>query len=203
MKIAHLGATGYVGSRVLAEALRRGHQVTALARHVNGLEARQGLHMMAVDLHQREAMLAVLKAQDGLIVTVKSGNFAPDMLIDLMRNSGLPLVLVVGGAGSLRTSSGLDLVDTPDFPEQWKPEALAARVLLQRLREENALDWRFISPAATLVPGVRTGTFRLGGDDLLLDAQGESRISLDDLAVAVLDEIEQPQHLRCHFTVAY
>ncbi|MDB5813830.1 MAG: NAD-dependent epimerase/dehydratase [Rhodocyclales bacterium] len=203
MKIAHLGATGYVGSRVLEEALHRGHEVTVLARNAHTLAARPRLHTLALDLHERSALLDALLDHDALIVTVKSRNFAPHTLIDLLNASGIPRTLVVGGAGSLRTAGGQDLVDTADFPAQWKPEALAARALLQALRDEYELDWRFLSPAAQLMPGARTGTFRLGADELLCDVQGESRISLEDLAVAVLDEIETPRHTRQRFTLAY
>jgi putative NADH-flavin reductase len=148
-------------------------------------------------------MRAILVDHDALIVTVKSQNFAPQTLIDVLKTSGIPRALIVGGAGSLRVAGGQDLVDTTDFPAQWKPEALAARALLQALRGEHELDWTFLSPAAHLVPGARTGRFRLGADELLCDEQGESRISLEDLATAALDEIESPRHTRQRFTLAY
>jgi len=110
---------------------------------------------------------------------------------------------VVGGAGSLEVAPGLQVVDTPDFPEQWKQSALGAREALNLLRKENSLNWTMLSPAAFLQPGERTGKFRLGTDQLLADAQGESRISVEDYAVAMIDELEHPAHARSRFTLAY
>jgi len=117
--------------------------------------------------------------------------------------SGVKRLLVVGGAGSLFVAPGVQLVDTPDFPAEWKAAALASRDALNRLREVQNLDWAFVSPAAHLEPGERTGVFRLGRDELVVDAQGHSRITVADLAVAIVDELERPQHLRQRFTAAY
>jgi hypothetical protein len=112
-------------------------------------------------------------------------------------------LLVVGGAGSLEIAPGLQVVDTPDFPPQWKESALGARDALELLKAEQGLDWTMLSPAALIEPGERTGRFRLGGDQLLVDGEGASRISLQDYAVAMIDELERPAHIGRRFTVAY
>jgi putative NADH-flavin reductase len=112
-------------------------------------------------------------------------------------------LLVVGGAGSLEVESGGQLVDTPQFPAEYKPEASAGRDFLQVLRSEQELDWTFLSPSALFVPGERTGKFRLGEDQLLVDDSGESKISFEDYAIALIDELMTPQHSRQRFTVGY
>ena len=124
-------------------------------------------------------------------------------IIDAVKRSGVKRLLVVGGAGTLEIAPGKRLVDQPDFPAQWKEGALRTAVFLDQLRGETELDWAFVSPAAMLAPGERTGSYRVGGDQLLTDSDGESRISLEDYAVAMLDEIELPQHHRKRFSVAY
>ena len=120
-----------------------------------------------------------------------------------MKQAGVPRLLVVGGAGSLEVAPGQQLLDQPGFPDEYRPAAEAMRDVLGSLREERTLDWSFLSPAAMLVPGERSGRFRIGGDELLVDAQGESRISVQDYAVAMIDELEQPAHSRKRFSVAY
>ena len=119
------------------------------------------------------------------------------------KQAGVPRLLVVGGAGSLEVAPGVALVDTPQFPAAYKAEALAGRAFLDTLRGEKALDWTFISPSALFEPGERTGSFRLGGDALLSDAAGQSRITMEDFAIALADEIETPAHPRQRFTVGY
>ena len=110
---------------------------------------------------------------------------------------------MVGGAGSLEAAPGVLVIDTPQFPEAWKATAEGARQALELLRQERTLDWTMLSPSAMLEPGKRTGQFRLGDDRLLVDANGESRISLEDYAVAMIDELEKPAHSRRRFTVGY
>lgn len=124
-------------------------------------------------------------------------------IIDAAKRSGVKRLLVVGGAGSLEIAPGKRLIDQPDFPAQWKEGALRTAAFLDQLLGETELDWAFVSPAAMLAPGKRTGTYRVGADQLLTDSDGESRISLEDYAVAMLDEIERPQHHRRRFSVAY
>ena len=115
----------------------------------------------------------------------------------------MPRLLVVGGAGGLEVAPGVQLIDTPEFPAQWKATAEGARQALALLRQETTLDWTVLSPSAHLEPGQRTGTFRTGTDGLLVDASGNSRISLEDYAVAMIDELEKPTHSRSRFTVGY
>jgi putative NADH-flavin reductase len=112
-------------------------------------------------------------------------------------------LLVVGGAGSLEVASGVQLVDTPEFPEPWKPASLAGREVLYILREETELNWTYLSPSMMIAPGERTGEFRLGTEQLLTDETGESHISVEDYAVAMIDELEEPKHIRQRFTAGY
>lgn len=124
-------------------------------------------------------------------------------IIAAVKQARAPRLLVVGGAGSLDVAPGVQLVDTPHFPPQWKQTAEGARDALRLLRKEPELDWTMLSPSALLERGIRTGKFRLGTDQLLADAAGESYISLEDYAVAMLDEFERPTHSRQRFTVGY
>lgn len=203
MKIALIGATGQVGSRILAEALQRGHQVSAIARQANTLASRAGLTPVALDVADSGKLAAALAGHDVAIVSVKYSVVDARPILKAIEQAGVPRVLVVGGAGSLQVAPGVDLVDTPDFPAAYKEEALAAREILRLLRAGTALDWSLVSPSALLQPGERTGKFRIGGDQLLVDAQGNSRVSLEDLALALVDELESPKHSRQRFTVGY
>ncbi len=203
MKVALIGATGYVGSRIREEALSRGHSVTAIARNVDTLQPQSGLRPVVLDLADCNALAELLTKHDAAIVAVKYHAVDPRTIIAAARQSGVTRVLAIGGAGSLQAASGTDVVDTPDFPEHLKTEARAARDFLQMLREEPSLDWTYLSPSALLKPGTRTGGYRIGGDQLLVDGQGVSSISLEDLAKAIVDELEQPKHLRQRFTIGY
>lgn len=201
MQVALVGATGNVGSRVLAELVRRSHAVTAIARNPGtapaGVTAKRG------DLADGAALAALLKGHDAAISAVHFTGTDPRALIEAVKAAGVPRYLVVGGAGSLEIAPGARLVDTTDFPAAHKAEALAGAAFLDVLRGETALDWTFLSPSALLVPGERTGRFRLGTDRLLADAQGNSTISIEDYAVALIDELERPAHSRRRFTVGY
>jgi putative NADH-flavin reductase len=150
---------------------------------------------------------------DAVISAYSPGRDVPDIyqqhvsgyrkIIDGVKEAGVKRLLVVGGAGSLEVAPGVQLVDTPQFPEQWKAGALAAREVLYLLRDESELEWTFLSPSNMIAPGERTGRFRLGTDQLLTDANGQSWISLEDYAVAMLNELEDPKHIRQRFTVGY
>jgi putative NADH-flavin reductase len=203
-KVAILGITGNVGSRVASELLARGHSVTGIARDPSKAQARAGLTLVAADATQRAALVPLLKGHD---VVVSSTHFVGGIdaatLLAAAKEAGVPRVAVVGGAGSLEVAPGVALVDTPEFPAAYKAEASAGRVFLQALRSEQGLDWTFLSPSALFTPGERTGKFRLGGDQLLVDAQGNSHVSMEDFAIALADEIERPQHARQRFTVGY
>lgn len=206
MRIAILGATGRVGSRIVDEALRRGHTVTAIARQTATLADRPGLTRLDADITDvaDTAKLApALAGHDALVSAVRFAQAGPEPLLGLARQAGIQRVLVVGGAGSLQVAPGVQLVDTPTFPELYKAEALAGRDFLNALRAEEELDWTFLSPSALLEPGERTGSYRVGKDALLTDANGNSWISMEDFAVALVDELERHAHSRERFTVGY
>ncbi|MCR0981570.1 NAD(P)-dependent oxidoreductase [Roseomonas populi] len=202
MNIALIGATGNAGSRILAELSRRGHQVTAIARKAPGALP-EGARFQAGDANDPEAFAPLLRGHDAVVSSVHFTASDAEKLIAAVKAAGVARYLVVGGAGSLEVAPGLRLVDTPDFPAAYKAEATAGAAFLDRLRQEDVLDWTFLSPSAFFVPGERTGSFRLGGDSLLVDAKGESRISFEDFAIALVDELEAPKHSRRRFTVGY
>lgn len=203
-KVVVLGITGNVGSRIAQELLRRGHQVTGIARNVSNVAPQQGLHAQAADATQADALAPLLRGHDAIISATRFvGGSKAGTVIAAARQAGVLRVLVVGGAGSLETAPGVALVDTPEFPPAYKPEALAGREFLQTLQQEQELDWTFLSPSAEFRPGERTGQFRLGQNSLLVDAQGKSHISIEDYAIALVDELEKPGHSRQRFTVGY
>lgn len=216
MKIALVGATGFVGSHVLAEALQRGHQVRALVRDPQKLAPRDHLQVVKADATDPAAIADAVTGHDVLVSAYNGPRGQEDFaarylqgaraVIEGARRGRVPRLLWVGGAGSLEVAPGVQLVDTPQFPAEYRTEAKAARDALALLREEAALDWSFVSPAPLLAPGERTGRFRLGGDQVLMDSQDPSqpgRISVQDLAVAIVDELEKPAHTRRRFTLAY
>jgi len=213
MKVALIGATGYVGSRILSEALNRGHQVTAIVRNIEKLPPHPQLSAAKCDVSNGDAVTGVVVGRDAVISAFNPSRGGRDKntpqigairsLIDGMKKAAVKRLLVVGGAGSLEVASGLQLVDTPDFPPLWKAGSLATREVLNILRSEHELEWSFLSPSAILEPGQRTGQFRLGTDQLLVDRTGQSKISLEDYAMAMVDELENPKHIRQRFTVGY
>jgi putative NADH-flavin reductase len=212
MNIALIGASGYVGAALLDELLARGHHVSALVGHPEKLAARPGLRARKVDALDAAALAAALTGHDA-VISAFSGHAQHDVrgyyvagmraIITAAKQTAAPRLLVVGGAGSLYVAPGVQLVDTAEFPAQWKGTAEGARDALALLQAETALEWTMLSPAAELVPGERSGHFRLGGDALLSDAAGRSWISLQDYAVALVDELETPAHRRQRFSVAY
>jgi uncharacterized protein len=202
--IAILGITGRAGSRIANELLERGHTVTGIARNVAGVAPREGLAAKAGDATQADALAPLLPGHDAVVSATRfDGGSDAATLVAATRHAGVPRLLVVGGAGSLEVAPGVAVVDTPNFPAAYKAEASAGRVFLNALRSEKQLDWTFISPSAVFEPGERTGQFRIGGDGLLSDAAGHSRISMEDYAIALVDEIEAPAHSRQRFTVGY
>ncbi|CAM5399463.1 NAD(P)-dependent oxidoreductase [Streptomyces abikoensis] len=200
LKITVLGATGMAGSRITDEAVSRGHVVTAVARHHDAqAPARDGLHRVTADAAGDDLPLGA-----DVVVSALPARVALPLLPALVAGAAGRRLLFVGGAGSLRLPNGERVIDQPGFREEWKPEASAHVELLDALRAlPEDVDWTFLSPSALFLPGERTGTFRLGGDDLLAEADGTSRISAEDYAVALLDEIETPAHRRRRFTVGY
>jgi hypothetical protein len=191
-----------VGSRVLAELASRGHAVTAIARHPEKVEASPGVVARAGDVLDEAGLAALLAGHDAAISAVRFVTSDPARLIAAVKAAKVGRYLVVGGAGSLEVAPGVRLFDTPQFPPAYFPEAKAGGVFLDRLRAEADLDWTYLSPSALIAPGARTGAFRLGGDQLLV-RDGESRISAEDFAVALVDELERPAHSRRRFTVGY
>jgi uncharacterized protein len=202
MKIALIGATGNAGSRILAELSRRGHHITAIARHPEKLPALSGVTPLQADAGDVAGLAAAIKGHDAVVSSVHFTASDPRKLIAAVHQAGVPRYLVVGGAGSLEVAPGVKLIDTPQFPAIYKAGAAAGGVFLDLLRQEPVLDWTFLSPSAMFVPGERTGKFRLGRDQLLTNDKGSS-ISFEDYAIALADEIEKPAHSRQRFTVGY
>lgn len=214
MKIALIGATGFVGSAVLAELLQRDHQVTVLARHPAKLTPAPGLTVVQADAQNAAEVAQAVQGHDAVVSAYNPGWAVPDLhdqflrgaraIVSGVKAAGIKRLLVVGGAGSLFVAPGVQLVDTPEFPAEWKQGALAARQALTELQTESSLDWSFVSPPILLEPGERTGHYRLGSNEPLQDSAGGSgRISTTDLAVAIVDELEKARHLRQRFTVAH
>lgn len=214
MKITVIGATGFVGPDVVKEALARGHEVTAISRSGKNLPSDPHLTLATGDIHDSVWLAGAIKGQDAVISAYNPGWAESDLfakftqgsqqILGAIKSSGVKRLLVVGGAGSLEVAPGVELVDTAEFPANIKPGALGARALRNQLQaEEPTLDWTYLSPAAFLEPGPRTAQFRLGTTSLLMDGDKPASVSVADLAVAILDEIEHPQHIRQQFTVGY
>ena len=202
MKIALIGASGQVGSRILAELSSRGHSVTAIARDPTKIASLPGVTAVAGDIEATDDHAQTLKGHDAVISSVHFSASDPDKLLSAVKASGVRRYYVVGGAGSLEVAPGKLLVDTPEFPAIYKTEAQGGVDFLNKLKGEAGLEWTFLSPSAAFVPGERTGTFRLGQDQLLTNENGSS-ISFEDYAIALADEIETPMHVRQRFTVGY
>jgi putative NADH-flavin reductase len=201
--IALIGASGNVGSKILAEALNRGHNVTGIVRNPEKLPPQAGLTAKRGDVSDAKGLAALLAGHDAVISSLHFSASDPVLLLQAVRDSGVKRYLVVGGAGSLEVAPGKALVDTPDFPAAYKEEASKGRDYLALLRGVTDLDWTFLSPSAIIAPGERTGKFRLGGDQLLVGADGQSRISQEDYAIALIDELEKPAYRQQRFTVGY
>lgn len=202
-KIALIGATGRAGSQLLEEALRRGHSVTAIARDISKLAARAGVVSQRLDVLDATALQAAVAGHDLVISAAHFASIPASAVIGPVQAAGVKRLLVVGGAGSLLLPDGSRVIDAPDFPAEYKAEASAGAMFLDALRQEQQLDWTFLSPSALFVEGERTGRFRLGRDELLVSAEGKSWITFADYAIALLDEVEQPAHSRQRFTVGY
>jgi putative NADH-flavin reductase len=202
MKIALIGASGNVGSRIAAELSSRGHSVTGIARDASKIARLPGVTPVTQDIKDTKALSKVLKGHDVVISSVHFLDSNPDQLIAAVKAAGVRRYLVVGGAGSLEVTPGLRLIDSPDFPAEYKPETAAGCVFLDTLRLEKGLEWTFLSPSFNFSPGKRTGKFRLGTDSLLTNADG-SNISMEDFAIAMVDEVEAPKHVRARFTIGY
>ena len=205
MKVAVVGATGNAGKRIVEELVSRGHVVTALSRHADAADLPAGVTPRTVDAHDVEALGHALEGNDAVVSSLKFAESDPDGLIAAVRGSGVKRYLIVGGAASLTPpGSSVRIVDSGQIPEAWMPEVGGGVRFLDRLKQEpEGLDWTFLSPSMFFGPGERTGTFRLGKDELLTADDGKSHISYEDYAIALVDEIEHPRHVRQRFTVGY
>lgn len=213
MKVALLGATGFVGSALLEELLDRGHDVTAIVRDTGKLKERDRLTRVSGDVYDTTKLATLLRGHDAVISAFNPGWKDPNLYDDQVRGTtsiiaaikaaGVKRVLWVGGAGGLEISPGVRVVDNPGMPDWVKPGSLATINALDQLHKEPELDWSFLAPAQTLKPGERTGKFRTGGGQLLIDAEGISEISLQDFALAMVNELEHATHIRQRFTVGY
>lgn len=210
LNIALFGATGMIGSRIAAEAARRGHRVSALARDPGRVAAGPNVVASKADVLDVASVAAAVRGHD---VVASAYAPPPDRLADLeaasralvagLKAAGLARLVVVGGAGSLEVAPGQQLVDSESFPAAWKGIALAHRDAFDYYRTVTDLDWTVFAPAAMIAPGERTGRFRTGATALIADANGESRISAEDYAVAFVDELEQGRFIRELATAAY
>jgi putative NADH-flavin reductase len=193
-----------VGSKILDELLRRGHTVTALTRNPEKTPAHKGVVAKQGDVFaDPDAVAALVRGHDAVI---SSAPFLPGTshkVLEAVRKSGVKRYIAVGGAGSLEVAPGKLLKDNPDIPAAWLPPIKEGAEFLRLLREDTALDWTYFSPAALIGPGERTGKFRLGKDQLVTAADGKSSISYDDYAIALVDELDKPQHIRQRFTIGY
>ncbi len=215
--IAVIGASGFVGTALLHELLNRGHHVTAIVRRPEGISIRNDrLTIKQGDANQTQELAELLKGHDVIISAYNAGWTNPNLYQDFLdgsksieaaaEQSGVKRLIVIGGAGSLYATPGVQLVDTPYFPEEYKAGATSARDYLNILKENSTLDWTFFSPAIEMNPdtsGERKGTYRTSLDTPVFDEAGRSILSVEDLAVAIADEAENPKHIRQRFTVAY
>lgn len=214
-KILLIGASGFVGSAILKEALDRGHQVTAVVRHPDKITTvNKNLTVKKGDVSLSDTVANLGKSADAVISAYNPGWKNPDIaeettrgytaILQGVRKSGVKRFLVVGGAGSLFISPGKRLMDAGVMPESFLPAVRAlANVYLIDLTAEKNIDWAFFSPAGDIHQGDRSGKFRLGKDDLIVNEKGESKISVQDYAVAMIDELEKPAHHRERFTIGY
>jgi putative NADH-flavin reductase len=203
MNIVLAGATGNIGSRILDEALQRGHRVTGLTRDPAKLAARNGLQAKKADTTEVAAFADVLKGHDAAILSVKWNENDVHQVLDALRKADVKRCLFVVGAGSLLRDDGRTHFDHMAEKGIQPPTSKPAALALAEVQKVTDLEWTAISPPASIQPGERTGKFRLGRDHLLEDDKGKSEISREDFAIAILDEIEKPRHIRQRFTAAY
>lgn len=213
MKVALMGATGNVGARILDELLARGHQVTAIARHPEKVAARPDVTAITGDESNPDALAEVLRGHDAVIRSVRFLGLDPEDVLRAVKAAGVSRFICVGGAAGLyMPGTTTKLIDTGMIPDQFMPEPTAGVAFLERLRQEQELEWTFLAPSTMIfandpVNGSdqagRTGTFRIGEDELLMTGDKISTISYEDYAIALVDELEQPRYIRRRFTVGY
>ena len=203
MKVALIGATGRIGSKITTELLGRGHSVTAIVRNPEKAPSQPNLKALKGDVTEPDSVAALVRGHDAVI---SSAPFIPGISVNVLeavRKSGVKRYIAVGGAGSLKAADGKLVMENPQIPAEWLPSIKEGSELLKLLRADQQLDWTFFSPAVQIGPGERTGKFRLGGDEVVAAADGKSSISYDDYAIALVDELETPKHVRRRFTIGY
>lgn len=203
MKIGLIGATGMVGSRILEELVSRGHFVKAIARNTSKVSETERILTVDLDLNDHDALIDSLKGQDAVISAVRFQGLDVNALINAIRESKVKRYIVVGGAGGLNVpNQNIRVIDSEGFPEAYKQEAEAGINFFEKLKQVEDLDWTFVAPAAELAPGKRTGKYRSGKDELIVGEDG-SKISVEDFAVALSDELENNAHIQERFSVGY
>jgi putative NADH-flavin reductase len=203
MKVALIGATGRIGSKITTELLGRGHSVTAIVRNPEKAPSQPNLKALKGDVTEPDSVAVLVRGHDAVI---SSAPFNPGIsvkVLEAVRKSGVKRYIAVGGAGSLKAADGKLVMENPQIPAEWLPSIKEGSELLKLLRADQQLDWTFFSPAVQIGPGERTGKFRLGGDEVVAAADGKSSISYDDYAIALVDELEKPKHVRRRFTIGY
>jgi putative NADH-flavin reductase len=212
MKIALIGATGMIGSRILSEALARGHEVIAIVRKPEAVPAHERVRAIKGDAIDAPSLAAAVAGADVVVSAYSPQSGPPDdlsrhvlALMTALPQAGISRVIVVGGAGSSEVAPGVLLEDTPDFPPQFKVRAHAQKAMLDVFRSYASppVIWTFVCPPLMIAPGTRTGAYRIGGDRLVQAADGTSSISAEDYAIAILDQTESPQYPNARITVGY
>jgi uncharacterized protein len=214
MKVAIVGATGMIGSKLLEEAVDRGHVVTALSRHATKLAAHDRVRAVDVDVLDTETLARAFSGQDAILHAfapprlsveerVEQQRAGTRSIIAAAKSAGVLRILAVGGAGTLEVAPGVMNADRPEFPKSWEGGVKSTAQIKGMLAAEPDLDWTFLCPSHDIFEGERTGKFRLELDRMLVDAGGKSSISVADYAIAMIDELENPRHSRKRFTVGY
>lgn len=213
--IVLIGASGFVGSAILQEALNRGIKVTAVVRNPESIKiTHDQLTVVKADISSVAEVTKISQGKDAVISAYNPGWANPDIydltlqvypnIVEGVKRAGVERLLIVGGAGTLFVAPGVRVVDSGVIPQEIMGGVRSlGEFYLNTLIQENELDWVFFSPAGTLEPGERTGVYRLGKDDLILNQQGESKISVEDYAKAMIDELEAPNHHKERFTIGY
>ena len=218
MRVAVIGATGFVGSHIVEELVNRNQSIKAFARNTDNVLDSKNVAKVALDVNDVQALATDLKGADVVVSAFNAGWTNPNIYEDYLKGAkaieeatklaGVKRLIVVGGAGSLYVNDKkeLQIVDAPDFPEQIKQGALAARDYYNILKQDNELDWTMFSPAPEMhqgTSGERKATYCLGNDVPVFNAEGRSILSVEDVAVVIADEIENANHIKSRFTAAY
>ena len=216
MKIVVIGATGFVGQNLVEELSIRGHQILAISKDASSVLKEENIKAINIDVNDTTSLAALLKGNDVVISAFNAGWTNPNLYNDFLigskniqqavKEASVNRLIVIGGAGSLFIAPNIQVVDTPDFPKEYHAGASAAREYLNIIKEEKELNWTFFSPALEMHPGIttgRTGNYRLGLDNPVFNAEGRSSLSVQDVALVIADEVENPKHSQVRFTAAY